>query len=231
MTRSEPARIFYSAYSMVTGARVSGDAANHTVKYSAGTSWTTLSVTPAELSDGVYTFELPAAYTDVETAVCMVSTTTSGIVIPVIELSFYEGNVNLNAESCSSVAEAVGALTVSGSMTLSSAAAQTASMVSAVSGSVTAIQEKLDYYPAGSQVVVKSDIPTVASIVNQLLITDVTTMPSPGPYSLTAMVLGGFCSTIDSASNTWTISTPSGTVIATRQITTSDTLRPIASVR
>lgn len=230
MTRSQPARIFYSAYNSKTGERVSGDASNHTFRYSSGTSWTVLSPAVTDLSEGVYTFILPAEYTDTETAVLLVTSSTYHVLIPAVELSFYEANVNITEASRDAIISGVADIPVAGGSTLSGTLSQQSAYLSGLTTDVTSMKTKFDGYPSGASVPVKTDIPSAASIVSQVLTSDVGAFQNPGEYSLTAMVLGGFSSVMNPQTGEWTISTPQGTPMFVRTFETSENMRPVVRV-
>lgn len=222
MIKGSAAILFYEAYDAATGLRKPGDAAQHTVFYSAGGGLEPLSVVPEELSSsGVYTFTLPAEYTWKDTAVCLIISASVDIVIPLITLSFEEQSERvpditaLCAELPARTAEAVHARTLSSGQSLAEA--------------VTGVSTKLASYPAGDDIACKRDIPTVESLSEALLITDVGAL-TPAAYSLGSMVLAGFCSTMDPQTGIWEIRKPNGTLVASRRFLTSDKLAPVVEV-
>lgn len=191
---------------MITGGRVSGDAGNHTIRYSADGQWQTLRLVPTELADdGVYTFELPATYTGTDTAVCLITSSTEHVLIPAIELTFTDET----AVTAAAVAQKVYTYETSG-------------------GSLSTAIAKFNQYPDGAAVLTVGMIPDIAQAV---LVTDTASNTGAGAYSLTTLIMGSFCSTLDPVQQTWRIRSPSGPTLAVRTFTTSDQLRPIAEIQ
>ena len=217
-------RVYYPVYHTSDGTLFSGDSAKHQVWYTSGTILRLLSVNVEELdSTGVYTFELPAEYTDCDTAVCIVQSATEGVVIPPIELSFQEKPDTAASDALLGVVSSIPSLTAAEVLARSLPSGIT------VSTALDRTAVKLAAYPAGSDVACKQDIPTPKEIASEILITDVSTL-SPSPYSVAVMVLGGMCSTLDEKTGVWTIQKPNGEIAATRRFLTSDTMSPIVTV-
>ena len=231
MIRNKAVRMYYSVYSLIDGTRLTGDAANHTVYYTASDTWEVLSdIQPTELSsDGVYTFELPKAKTDVDTAVCMIKSSTPDTLSAIIELTFTDNTVTLSSDALSDIADQIESIVV-GSDTLPEALNKIYAGQTAITNTITAINTKFSAYPLGTNIPVKTDIPSAATIAQTVLTTDISGYSSPGEYSLTSMICGGFCSTMDVEKGWWTITRPSGTTIAKRNFETNEELKPITRV-
>ena len=230
MIRNKAARMYYSVYSLIDGSRLIGDAANHTVYYTSTDTWETLSdIHPTEISDGVYTFELPKAKTDVDTAVCMIKSDTPDTLAAIIELVFTSSVMSLDTDALNDIATKVSAIMV-GNDTLPEGLGKIYDGQAAINNTITAINTKFSSYPAGASIPVKTDIPSADTIAQTVLTTDISGYSSPGEYSLTSMICGGFCSTMDVEKGWWTITRPSGSTIAKRNFETSEELKPITRV-
>ena len=229
MIKGQAVRLYYQAFSLIDGTRVTGDASNHTVYYTASDSWETLEVQPTELSDGVYTFVLPASKTDTDTAVCMIKSSTEDVLVTVIELMFNDSQVSLDTSSLNSIKSTISSIAV-GSQTLGTALSNIYEGQGDISNRLTAINSLLAGYPDGSTIAQKGDIPSASTIAQAVLTTDISNYSSPGAYSVTSMICGGFSSEMDPDTGKWVIRRPTGPIITTRDFETDDTLKPITRV-
>ena len=229
MIKGQAVRLYYQAFSLIDGTRVTGDASNHTVYYTDSDSWETLEVQPTELSDGVYTFVLPAAKTDTDTAVCMIKSSTDDVLVTVIELMFNDSQVSLDTGSINSIKSTISSIEV-GSQTLGTALNNIYAGQADISNRLIAINSQLSELPDGSTIAQKSDIPSLASITQSVLTTDISNYSSPGAYSVTSMICGGFSSEMDPETGKWVIRRPTGPIIATRDFETDEDLKPITRV-
>ena len=228
MLKGQEARLYYTVWSLATGEPVAGDLSQytHTVYYSGGSAWTQLSaVQITEIGDGVYTFILPAAYTNVDTAVCRVESSNEGVIIPPLALDF---NSISEADQTLLVNNMLNA-PVDSETTLGEALQETLSKTETIQASVSGIKSKIDLYPDPSNFPTKADIPTADQIATSVLTTNIPN--TAGAYSVGAMVLGGFCSDLDPDTNTWTIRNSDTTVLTTKTFVTSTEMGPIVSVR
>lgn len=224
MIKGLPARLYYFAYDAEAGTLFSGDSEQHSVWYTADTELRQITVEVVELeTTGVYTFELPAEYTDCDTAVCIVQSATEGVVIPPIELSFQE------KPDTAAAAEILDAVSRLPALTAAEVAEHTLSSGITVGTALDQTAVKLAAYPAGDQIACRQDIPTAEEIASEILITDVSAL-SPKPYSVAVMVLGGMCSTMDEKTGIWTIQKPNGETVSERRFLTSDSMSPIVTV-
>lgn len=81
--------VTYTAWDSGTGGKKTGDVTNHTCQFSkdGGVPYT-LSDTPSEVGSGVYKVALSASDTNCDTGTLIVTSVTSGVVIPDMLLSF-----------------------------------------------------------------------------------------------------------------------------------------------
>lgn len=229
MIKNRAVRLYYQAFSLIDGTRITGDASNHTVYYTASTSWETLDIVPVEVSDGVYTFELPANKTNTDTAVCMIKSSTPDVLVTVIDLTFNDATVTVDTSSLNSIKSTITGITV-GTSTLDTALSNIYDGQGAISNQLTAINSLLSGYPDGSTIAQKTDIPSTSSIAQAVLTTDISNYSSPGAYSVTSMICGGFNSEMDPETGKWVIRRPTGPIITTRDFETDEDLKPITRV-
>lgn len=228
MLKGQEARLYYTVWSLATGEPVAGELSRytHTVYYSSGSGWTQLnSVQITEIGNGVYTFILPAAYTDVDTAVCRIESSNEGVMIPPLPLDF---NSISESDQTLLVNNMLNA-TIDSETTLGEALQDTLSKTEVIRAVVSGIKSKIDLYPDPSNFPTKADIPTVEAIAIGVLTTNIPN--TAGNYSVGAMVLGGFCSDLDPDTNTWTIRNSDTTVLTQKTFVTSSDMGPIVSVR
>lgn len=229
MLRNQNATIYYKVWSLATGELVSGDSSNHTIYYSSGTTWQTLSGVPiTDMGGGVYCFTLPSSYTDVPNAICRIESSNDGVLIPPVELTFDTPEVTVSA-----IEEAIFTHDVVDGVAFESAVSTIYSEIDTLAPSIDTMSGKMDGFPAGSDIARRSDIPTLAQIKRSLLITSVADYSAEDidEYSIAAMVLGGFCSVMDPSTGAWTIKLPDGTPVSVRSLTTSDEMKPVVGVR
>ncbi len=227
MLKGQSARLYYTVWSLATGEPVAGDLVSntHTVHYCSGTTWTSLSVSPVEVGNGVYTFELSSDYTNVDSAVCRVSSSNEAVMIPPIMLQFESVSETDQVSIAGKILDGY----ITQEDTISSALSDVLSTSSSVYTLVTSMKAKLDLYPQPEDMPSKDDIPTAVQIAQSVLATNVPS--NVGEYSVGAMVLGGFCSDLNPDTNTWIIRNPDNAVVAIKTFVTSDSMEPIISVR
>ncbi|MDO5112855.1 MAG: hypothetical protein Q4E67_00610 [Planctomycetia bacterium] len=91
MIKNTEYTITYTAWDKTDGSVVTGDVANHTCKISAnGATLTTCTNTPEEVGSGVYKIVLTAAETNADTLTLVVTSSTTGVIIPPIQMAFEE---------------------------------------------------------------------------------------------------------------------------------------------
>ena len=228
MIKGRAVRLYYPVTHSATGSRVTGDAANHTVYVSSGTSVVdiTSSITITELtSDGTplgeYTFELPATYTNVDVASVVIksSNTSEDAIIPPIDLYFTEPEVVLSQTSRQAVASTLLNTTVTNTEDNS---------VNGVLYNLIGTNTKIATYPVYANIDIT--VPTTEEIVAAVLSAPVTGSLCTEVYSLAGMIMGGFKSNMNPANGKWTIYKPDGTTYFVRDFTTNPDLEPVSVI-
>ena len=228
MIKGNSVRIYYPVTHSVTGARITGDAANHTIYVSSGTDVVdiTSDVTITELTDdetplGEYTFELPADYTNVDVASVVIksSNTLVDAIIPPIDLYFTEPEVVLSQTSRQAVASTVLNTTITDTEDNS---------VNGILYNLIGTNTKVATYPIYANLDV--NFPTGEEIASAVLSSPVTNDLCTEVYSLAGMILGGFKSSMNPASGKWTIFKPNGDTYFVRDFVTNPDLEPVSVI-
>ena len=228
MIRNADATVYYTVWSLATGELVAGDSGNHTIYYTADDTWEEVVQPITDLGHGVYSFTLPAEYTDVPNAIIRVESSNESVIIPPVDLTFDTPEVTVAA-----IEEQLFTHDIGDGVTFESAVATVYSEIDTLAPSIDTMSGKMDGFPAGSDIARKSDIPTLDQIKRSLLITSVANYAAEDidEYSVGAMILGSFCSVMDPTTGAWTIKLPNGTPVAVRSLTTSDEMKPVVGVR
>lgn len=228
MIKGNSVRIYYPVTHSVTGARITGDAANHTIYVSSGTDVVdiTSDVTITELTDnetplGEYTFELPADYTDVDVASVIIksSNTLVDAIIPPIDLYFAEPEVNLTQTSRRDVVNTLLGTTVTDTED---------NTVNCVLYNMIGTNAKIATYPVYSEIDI--DFPTTEEIATAVLSSPVTNALCTEVYSLAGTIMGGFKSSMNPANGKWTIFKPNGDTYFVRDFVTNPDLEPVSVI-
>lgn len=228
MIKGRAVRLYYPVIHSATGSRVTGDAANHTIYVSSGTSVVdiTSDITITELtSDGTplgeYTFELPADYTNVDVASVVVksSNTLVDAIIPPIDLYFTEPEVVLSQTSRQAVASTVLNTTITDTEDNS---------VNGILYNLIGTNTKVATYPIYANLDI--NFPTGEEIASAVLEASVTDELCTEVYSLAGMIMGGFKSNMNPASGKWTIYKPDGSTYFMRDFVTNPDLEPVSVI-
>lgn len=95
MIKNTSYTITYSAWDKTDGSVVRGDVANHTCKYSVpGSALVLCTNSPSEVGNGVYRIVLTASETNCDTLTLVVTSTTPGVIIPPVQMSF-DANIDM----------------------------------------------------------------------------------------------------------------------------------------
>ena len=228
MIKGNPVRIYYPVTHSATGARITGDAANHTIYISTGTTVVdiTSDVTITELTAGntplgEYTFELPDDYTDVDVASVIVksSNTLVDAIIPPIDLYFTEPEVTLTQASRRAVVNTLLGTTVTDTED---------NTVNCVLYNMIGTNTKIATYPVYSEIDI--DFPTTEEIATAVLSSPVTNALCTEVYSLAGTIMGGFKSSMNPANGKWTIFKPNGDTYFIRDFVTNPDLEPVSVI-
>lgn len=93
MLKNTSTTITYTAWNSLTGELCTGDSANHTCSLSLnGGAFVTATNSPSEVGSGVYALVLTAAETNADLVTLSVTSSTTAVVIPPVQIVFHDAN-------------------------------------------------------------------------------------------------------------------------------------------
>ncbi|MDO4629802.1 MAG: hypothetical protein Q4C70_11520 [Planctomycetia bacterium] len=146
MLKNTSTTITYTAWNSSDGSLYSGDASNHTCRLSRdGGTFASASNTPVELGNGLYALTLTASETNTDFLTLSVSSSTVGVVIPPVQVTFHNPEqFKANVSSIASEVWSASSRTLTNSVNVSASSISSIQNGLATSSALTSVSSKID---------------------------------------------------------------------------------------